>query len=98
MFSKSKFISLVNGQSLVQLLPSPSSFEPRHPFSSEVGQFYDYYPEMLRCQWCSTDDWLESLNRLPRKYFVYGDLKSPQYHGSITAVIGWASAGFYPSY
>lgn len=98
---KSKVISSVKGQPLRNFF-YPLSLEPKHTFSS-VGEFYAYYREMLRC--CSTDEWLESFfHRLPRNdaiHFVHGDLKPPNIMvdgSTITSIIDWSSAGFYPSH
>jgi len=95
---KSKFISSVNGGPLRNFF-YPPSLGPKYPFSS-VGEFYDYYCEMLRC--CSTDVWLESFfTRFPRNdaiHFVHGDLKPPNIMVDGSTIIDWASAGFYPSH
>ncbi|KAF7763833.1 hypothetical protein Agabi119p4_8370 [Agaricus bisporus var. burnettii] len=80
----------------------PSHLSPKYPFSS-VGEFIDSYRQILLlfCTESFTESLLSQLPRNDTVQFTHGDLlpKNILVNGSeITAIVDWATAGFYPAY
>ena len=80
----------------------PGHVSPKHAFTS-VGELTDYFRRMLL--YFSAEDWTEQLlSHFPRNApirFTHGDLipRNIIVDGStITAVVDWATGGFYPEY